>query len=78
MPEQPDKFIGKLCDEDGNPLDPFSSPIPETRDPRDWSPFRNRVEFETAEFLYKRCQMSGSNIDTLMELWAALMSSEHP
>ena len=76
--DMPDKFIGKLCDEDGNPLDPFSSPIPETRDPSDWSPFRNRVEFETAEFLYKRCQMSGSNIDTLMELWAAYSAIRDP
>jgi len=66
-----DTFIGQPCDEDGDPLDPVSHPINETRDPTDWTPFRNRIEFETAEFLYKRCQMSGSNIDILMELWAS-------
>ena len=52
-------------------MDPISAPITDTRDPTDWTPFHNRIEFELAEFLYKRCQMSGSNIDTLMELWAA-------
>ena len=66
-------FIGQPCDEDGNPFGPASasSPIIETQAPIDWTPFRSRVDFETAEFLYKRCQMSGSNIDILMELLAA-------
>jgi hypothetical protein len=76
--DMPDKFIGQPCDEDGDPLDPFSPPIIETRDPTDWTPFRNRVEFETAEFLYKRCQMSGANIDILMELWAAYSAVRDP
>lgn len=74
----PDKFIGQPCDEDGDPLDPFSPPILENRDPTDWTPFRNRIEFETAEFLYKRCQMSGANIDILMELWAAYSAVRDP
>jgi hypothetical protein len=59
-------------------LNAFSPPNPETRDPTDWTPFRNRVEFEMAEFLYKRCQMSGLNIDTLMELWAAYSATQNP
>jgi hypothetical protein len=59
-------------------LDPVSPPITETQDPTDWTPFHNRVEFETAEFLYKRCKMSGSNIDILMELWAAYSSLRDP
>ena len=74
----PDTFIGKPCNEDGDLLNPVSPPITETRDPTDWTPFRNRVEFEMAEFLYKRCQMSGSNIDTLMELWAAFSALRDP
>lgn len=64
-------FIGQPCDEDGNPLDPVSPLIAETRDPTDWTLFLNCVEFEIAEFLYKRCQMSASNIDTLMGIWAS-------
>lgn len=74
----PNLFIGQPCDEDGDPLDPASSPIIETRDPTDWTPFCSRVGFETAEFLYKKCQMSGSNIDTLMELWAAYSALQDP
>ncbi|KAF8332479.1 hypothetical protein F5887DRAFT_1063884 [Amanita rubescens] len=37
-----------------------------------WSPFENRAHFELAEFLYKQNQMSGGNIDKLMQIWAAL------
>ena len=37
----------------------------------DWSPFRSHVEFETAEFLYKKDQMSVGHINELLELWAA-------
>jgi hypothetical protein len=75
----PNTSIGQPC-EDGDPLDPVtaSSPIAETQDPTDWTPFHNRVEFETADFLYKRCQMSGSNINILMELWAAYSALRDP
>ena len=37
----------------------------------DWFPFRNRVEFEVADFVYRRNQMSASQISDLMDLWAA-------
>ncbi|PIL30262.1 hypothetical protein GSI_07440 [Ganoderma sinense ZZ0214-1] len=37
----------------------------------DWAPFSNRIEFELAEFLFKREQMPQSNISFLMDLWAA-------
>ena len=46
-------------------------PANEIKDSTDWTPFQNHVEFESAEFLFKRCKMSGSNVDGLMELWAA-------
>lgn len=36
----------------------------------DWSPFENEVQFRTADFLYRRVEMSAGNIDELMELWA--------
>lgn len=76
----PNTFIlGQPCDEEGDPLsDPAPSPITKTRDRTDWAPFHNRVEFETADFLYKRCQMSGSNINILMELWAAYSALRDP
>ena len=37
----------------------------------DWSPYQSRVEFELADFLYRRDQMSGGHIDELLSLWAA-------
>jgi hypothetical protein len=33
-------------------------------------PYQNWVEFEMAEFLYCQAQMSASNINTLLDLWA--------
>ena len=74
----PNTFIGQSCDEDGDPLDPALPPITERWEPIDWTPFSNRIEFETADFLYKRCQMSGSNITILMKLWAAYSALRDP
>jgi hypothetical protein len=45
-------------------------------DPQDWTPYEKRLEFEVAEFLFKRNQMSGGDIDTLCSLWAASLA-EH-
>ena len=36
-------------------------------------PFRNRVEFETAQLLYVKNQMSGGQVDRLFDLWAATL-----
>ena len=43
-------------------------------------PFRNRVEFEAAEFLFCKDQMSASHIDALLDLWAATLEkhNDHP
>lgn len=64
---------GTPCDEDGNALPPGSAPPPRRPDVRndDWSPYTNCIEFETAEFLYKRNQMPQDQINTLLDLWAA-------
>ncbi|KAG1782824.1 hypothetical protein EV702DRAFT_1191282 [Suillus placidus] len=46
------------CDADGVYLPPGAPPPPpENLASDDWTPFRNRAEFETAEFLYKQNQM---------------------
>jgi hypothetical protein len=42
-------------------------------DTTDWTPFKNRLGFETAEFLFKRVKMSAANIDILCTLWAATL-----
>lgn len=64
---------GLPCNEDGSIyLTAGTPPSPRTTAPFDcWAPFEDRIQFELAEFLYKREQMSGKNISILMELWAA-------
>ncbi|KAG1889687.1 uncharacterized protein F5891DRAFT_1131772 [Suillus fuscotomentosus] len=58
---------GKICDQF---LDPDTLPPPfTTREHGDWTPFHDRTEFKTAEFLYTQNQMSGGDIDKLMYLW---------
>jgi Plavaka transposase len=42
-------------------------------DHNDWTPYRNRIEFETAQFLYYREQMSAGNINVLLDLWATTL-----
>ncbi|KAG1809452.1 hypothetical protein EV424DRAFT_1543028 [Suillus variegatus] len=57
------------CDANGLFSPPGTPPLPLTEQlPDDWSPFCNRTEFETAEFLYSRTQMSTPNINTLLDL----------
>ncbi|KAG2751920.1 hypothetical protein P692DRAFT_201838648 [Suillus brevipes Sb2] len=44
----------------------------------DWTPFWNRTEFETAEFLYKHNQMPASQIDRLLDhLWASTLAKHN-
>lgn len=71
---------GTPCDEDGIYLpsdDAGSFPLPPPRHADntfgDWTPYRNRVEFETAELLYCKTEMSATNIDTLLDLWGATL-----
>ncbi|KAF8816026.1 hypothetical protein BYT27DRAFT_7078340, partial [Phlegmacium glaucopus] len=65
---------GTPCDEDGNNLPPNTPPPPYTSyttpDASDWTPFNDRVEFEMADFLYRRNQMPGVQIDELFNIWA--------
>jgi len=69
-------FLGQPCDEHGNHL-PADAPPQQARhayaDPNDWTPYRNRIDFETAQFLYCQEQMSAANINTLLDLWAATL-----
>jgi hypothetical protein len=66
-------ILGRPCDEDGNFLPPNTPPSPRRphTDPEDWTPYESRLQFETAEFLFTRNQMSAGHIDTLLNLWAA-------
>ena len=48
---------------------PFTS-----REPNDWTPYRNRIEFETAEFLYTKLQASAGDINKMMHLWGVTLA----
>ena len=37
----------------------------------DWSPYTDRVQFEVADFLFRRNQMSAGDINIITGLWAA-------
>ncbi|KAI5997456.1 hypothetical protein EDD15DRAFT_2386971 [Pisolithus albus] len=45
--------------------------------PGDWSPYSSRLEFELADFLFTRSQMSAGNINELLSLWNAALSGTH-
>ncbi|KAF8489738.1 hypothetical protein JB92DRAFT_3085234 [Gautieria morchelliformis] len=42
--------------------------------PDDWTPYANRLEFEVADFLYRRNQMSAGDINFILSLWAASLA----
>lgn len=68
------KNTGAPCDLDGYDIPLGAPPMPrEERDLEDYSPFKSDTQFELAEFLYQKVQMSGGNIDILSQLIARLM-----
>ena len=57
---------------DGYDLEPGAPPQNDSDgSQQDWSPFASQAQFETADFLFKKAEMSQGNTDTLMRLWAA-------
>jgi hypothetical protein len=58
-------------------LDLESPPAINPREPNDWTPYKDRVAFEAAEFLFKRRKMSQTDIDFLCQLWAASLAPYH-
>ncbi|KAJ7114416.1 hypothetical protein C8R44DRAFT_630053 [Mycena epipterygia] len=59
------------CDKDGNFLPDGAPPPPRTaaRDD-DWTPYEDDIQFNLADFLFRKVQMSSKNINHLLELWA--------
>ncbi|KAG1894965.1 uncharacterized protein F5891DRAFT_1130757 [Suillus fuscotomentosus] len=67
-------MTGCKCDVNGTFIDQDAPPLPRTDTPStDWMPYNDRVEFETAEFLFTCNQMSTKQIDTLLDLWAVTL-----
>ncbi|KAI6095236.1 hypothetical protein EDD16DRAFT_1781251 [Pisolithus croceorrhizus] len=69
-------LTGRPCDSLGNFL-PAGHPAEPLTDmqPDDWSPYSSRLEFELADFLFTRSQMSAANINELLNLWNASLLS---
>ncbi|KAH9037926.1 hypothetical protein EDB85DRAFT_1860964, partial [Lactarius pseudohatsudake] len=62
---------GCATDINGNTL-PEATPPPARSDlpPDDWSPFEDAAQFLLADFLFRKAQMSASNINELFDFWA--------
>ncbi|KAI6146976.1 hypothetical protein EDD17DRAFT_1767457 [Pisolithus thermaeus] len=64
----------RKCDDRGQFLPDDAPPPPRAEKvPNDWNPYRNRLEFELADFLFTHAEMSAKKIDMLLEIWAALL-----
>jgi hypothetical protein len=74
-------YVGEPCDSQGRSLPPGEPPSPlvtNAKEINDWSPFNDRLGFETADFFYRQSQMSGGDIDTLLNLWTRSILSINP
>ena len=76
-------MLGQPCSEDGAnlPLNTPSPPWHTNLQPDDWTPYRDQIEFETAQFIYCQTQMSVPNINKLLDLWASTLlkhNEPHP
>jgi hypothetical protein len=58
------------CDVDGNFLPEGSLPPVRENNKGDWSPYEDSIQFQVANFLYWKVEMSGPDINFLMDLWA--------
>lgn len=71
--------IGTPCDLNGNDLPAGEAPPEQTHlDDNDFSPYEDRVSFEITDFLYRRNQMPGTQINDLMNLWSAKEDADPP
>ncbi|KAI0339648.1 hypothetical protein BDW22DRAFT_1336015 [Trametopsis cervina] len=74
---------GRCCTEGGEYFEegiPIPPPLPLPVNPEDWSPFRDRLQFEVANFSFQLAQLSRTKVNQLLDLWAAslLPHSDEP
>lgn len=59
------------CDKDGVYLQPGTQPTqPHPTLNTDWSPFDSRAEFQLAEFVFTKAEMSAAKTDEPSDIWA--------
>src|SRR5882757_9310148 len=69
--------IRRATDADGNMLlDATPPPLRCDLPPNDWTPFSSGVEFLLADFLFRKVQMSASNINELLKYWAQSVTQD--
>ncbi|KAF7350244.1 hypothetical protein MVEN_01327900 [Mycena venus] len=70
---------GRPCDEHGNFLPPGAPPPPSYHAPPDnWASYVEQADFDLADLLYRRVQMSAADIDELMQNWASRPGAADP
>ncbi|KAI0341270.1 hypothetical protein BDW22DRAFT_1446901, partial [Trametopsis cervina] len=74
---------GRRCTEEGEYFEegiPIPPPLPLPVNTEDWSPFRDRLQFEVANFSFQLAQLSRTKVNQLLDLWAAslLPHSDEP
>ncbi|KAJ7856213.1 hypothetical protein B0H14DRAFT_2267517, partial [Mycena olivaceomarginata] len=70
---------GRPCNEHGNFLPHGAPPPPPHHAPvDDWAPYAEQADFDLADLLYRRAQMSASDIDELMQNWASRPGTGDP
>ena len=61
----------RRCDAHGQFLLDDAPPLPTAQKSLDnWTPYRNWLEFELADFIFMHAEMPAKKIDTLLEIWA--------
>jgi hypothetical protein len=58
----------------GNNTVPDALPCNPDWGQHNWSPYRNCIQFELADFLFRRNQMSAGDINFILSLWAASLA----
>ncbi|KAG1908200.1 uncharacterized protein F5891DRAFT_1124059 [Suillus fuscotomentosus] len=69
-----DLLTGCICDENSNFLDPGTPPPYTAQSSNDWTLYHNQLEFECAEFMYTKNQMSTGDIDKILHLWGVTLT----
>ena len=70
-------FTGNIHDANGHIIDPKTpSPPVSEKSPDDWGSYGDRLQFETAEFIFQNAEMSSGDIDRLCDLWGQSLHSD--